>query len=187
LTCDEKWVLYEAPRCRHHWLASHEPVPKQPNPALHQVLLCVWWTARRIVHRELLPAGQSINATMYCQQLSRVQEKLKTLEPALLDRKGLLQDNAKPHVARMTRDTILRLGWEALLHRPYSPDNAPSDFYLFYPLDNHLRGRQFKSLVEVQNALDTFVASRPTKFYSDGIHGLSERWQKVVDADGDYF
>ena len=188
LTCDEKWVLYEAPRRRYHWLASHEPVPKQPKPALHQkkVLLCVWWTARGIVHRELLPAGQTINATVYCQQLSRVHEKLKTLEPALLNRKGvlLLHD---PHVARMTRDTILRLGWETLLHPPYSPDIAPSDYHLFHSLDNHLRGRQFKSLLKVQNALDTFFASRPTKFYRDGIHGLPGRWQKVVDADGDYF
>jgi len=67
------------------------------------------------------------------------------------------------------------------------PGHFTVTIQLLHSLDNHLRGTQFKSLVEMQNALDTFFASRPTKFYCDGIRGLPERWQKVVDADGDCF
>jgi histone-lysine N-methyltransferase SETMAR len=52
LTSDEKWVLYDTPRRRHHWFAPHEPVPKQPKPPLHpkKIMLCVWWTARGIAN-----------------------------------------------------------------------------------------------------------------------------------------
>ena len=87
------------------------------------------------MHRELLPAGQTINATVYCQQLSRVHEKLKTLDPALLNRKGvlLLQDNAKTHVARMTRAPFYALDGKhycirhtpRTLHRPIITCSIP--------------------------------------------------------------
>jgi histone-lysine N-methyltransferase SETMAR len=33
--------------------------------------------------------------------------------------------------------------WEVLDHPPYSPDLAPSDFYLFGPLKHHLSGNIF--------------------------------------------
>ena len=38
----------------------------------------------------------------------------------------------------MTRQKLLQLGWEVLIHPPYSPDIAPSDFHLFRSLQNSL-------------------------------------------------
>ena len=38
-----------------------------------------------------------------------------------------------------------KCGFEVLLHLPYSPDVAPSDFYLFPKLKSNLRGTQFGS------------------------------------------
>jgi histone-lysine N-methyltransferase SETMAR len=141
------------------------------------------------VHRELLPAGQTINATVYSEQLERVHEKLKTKEPALVTRKGvvLLHYNAKPHVAKVTRETIIRLGWETLVHPPYSPDIAPSDYHLFHSLDNHLQGRQFRTPDDVKTTLDGFFASRSKEFYHSGVRGLPSHRQKVLDGNGDYF
>ncbi|KOC67012.1 Histone-lysine N-methyltransferase SETMAR [Habropoda laboriosa] len=37
----------------------------------------------------------------------------------------------KPHTSLVTRQKLLELGWDVLLHPPYSPDLAPSDFHLF--------------------------------------------------------
>jgi hypothetical protein len=134
-------------------------------------------------------ASWTINATVYSEQLERAQEKLKTKEPALVARKGvvLLHDNAKPHVAKVTRETIIRLRWETSVHPPHSPDTAPSDCRLFHLLDNHLRGRQFRTLDDVKTALDGLFASRSKEFYHNGVHGLPSRWQKVLDGGGDYF
>jgi histone-lysine N-methyltransferase SETMAR len=43
VTFDEKWVLYDTPRLFNHWLAPHEPVPRQPKLPLHpkKVMFCV--------------------------------------------------------------------------------------------------------------------------------------------------
>jgi hypothetical protein len=43
----------------------------------------------------------------------------------------LLRDNATPHTAGKTRETIEKMGWEILEHLPHSPDLAHSDFHLF--------------------------------------------------------
>jgi hypothetical protein len=42
--------------------------------------------------------------------------------PAL--RKGVRfhQDNARPHIARVTTDLINKFGWDTVIHPPYSPD-----------------------------------------------------------------
>jgi histone-lysine N-methyltransferase SETMAR len=129
-------------------------------------------------------AKQSV-PLVYSEQLERVHEKLKTKEPALVTCKGvvLLHDNAKPHVAKVTHETIIRLGWETLVHPPYYPDIAPSDYHLFHSLDNHLRGRHFRTLDDVKTALDGFFASHSKEFYHIGVHGLPSRWQKVLDGN----
>ena len=59
---------------------------------------------------------------LYTQQLERVHGKLKTFEPALVNRRGfiLLQENPKSVVAKDTRDRTIRLGYETLVHPPYS-------------------------------------------------------------------
>ena len=43
-----------------------------------------------------------------------------------------------------------------------------------------------KDLERYDNALMT-IASKPVSFYREGIRQLPERWQKVFDANGDYF
>jgi histone-lysine N-methyltransferase SETMAR len=128
-------------------------------------------------------------ATVYSGQLERVHKVLKTKEPALVSRKGvvLLHGNAKPHVSKVTGETIIRPGWETLVHPPHSPDIAPSDCHLFRSLDNHLRGRQFRTLDDVKTALGVLFASRSKEFCHSGVHGLPSSWQKVLDGDGDYF
>jgi hypothetical protein len=77
---------------------------------------------------ELLGPNKTINSEVYSQQLDRVNECLKEKRPHLVDRKGVvfLQDNARPHVSKMTHQKIKEPNWEILDHPPYSPNLAPS-------------------------------------------------------------
>ena len=86
----------------------------------------------------------------------------------------------------MTKEAIQTLGWEVLQHPPYSPDLAPSDFYLFRSLSNALHGVTFNNDVELRTWLDDFFESRPVDFYRRGIEKLIERWEEVVNNGGEY-
>ena len=96
-------------------------------------MLSVWWDFKGIVYFELLPRYQTINSNVYCHQLIKLDKEIKEQRPELATRKDVIfhQDNARPHKSLVTRKKLLELGWEVILHPPYSPDLAPSDYYLF--------------------------------------------------------
>jgi len=85
----------------------------------------------------------------------------------------LLQDNARPHKAKKTLETIANLDWEILPHTAYSPDLASSDYHLFRSLQHHLSESQFKSdAKQMQKGLDEFIESKPSSFFRFGIRQL---------------
>ena len=47
------------------------------------------------------------------------------------DKVILLHDNARPHVAKVVKKYLKMLKWDVLSHPLYSPDIAPSDYWLF--------------------------------------------------------
>ncbi|GFX25469.1 histone-lysine N-methyltransferase SETMAR [Trichonephila clavipes] len=179
LTSYEKWVLYGTPKRSKHLSSPEDTVPHSARPPMHprKIMLCVWWTCRQVVHYELLPKGQMVIADIYSQQLEHVHPALNQKELALVNQKGvlLLHDNARPHVARVARNTIQRLGLETLCHPLYSPDLAPSNYHLFHYLDNHLRGKSFTNEAELRKALADIFAPPPPSFTARGLNN----WRHV--------
>ena len=95
-------------------------------------------------------------------------------------------DNATPHTSLVTGQKLIRLGWRVMLHPPYSPDLAPSDYYLFRSLQNSLNGKTFNDDEAVKSDLVQFFVDKDQKFYERGIMKLSERWQRVIEQNGKY-
>jgi len=70
----------------------------------------------------------------YRLQLIRLSRALREKRPKYEQRHDkiiLLHDNARPHVAKVVKKYLETLKWDVLLHPPYSPDIAPSDYWLF--------------------------------------------------------
>ena len=98
----------------------------------------------------------------------------------------LLHEKARPHTAAHTLETLKQLKWEAMEHPAYSPDLAPSDFHLFGPLKNALRGRRFSCDDDVKAAVHQWLRTQPKTFFSDGIKKLVGCWEKCITKQGDY-
>ena len=99
----------------------------------------------------------------------------------------LQHDNARPHVAKLVRTYLETLKWEVPLHPPYSPDIAPSDYYLLRSMAHGLADQQFRSYEDIEKWLDSWIASKDEHFYRNDIRALPETWAKVVANDGQYF
>ncbi|GFX87501.1 mariner Mos1 transposase [Trichonephila clavipes] len=130
---------------------------------------------------KLLPDNTTIDSEIYCHQLDKLNDALQQKRSELTNRKGVVfhQDNARPHTSLVTHQKLLQLEWDTMPHPQYSPDLAPSDYYLFRSLQNFLDGKTFTSNEEVKNHLDQFFASKNQKFYEREIMLLPERYQKT--------
>ena len=151
-------------------------------------MLCIWWDWKGVLYYELLLENQTINSNKYCSELDQMKAALDEKHPEFVNRKRIIfhQDNARPHVCLMTRQKLLQLGWEVLIHPPYSPDIAPLDFHLFWPLQNSVNEKNFNSLEDCKRHLEQFFAQKDKKFGEDRIMKLPEKWQKVVEQNGEY-
>jgi len=86
-----------------------------------------------------------------------------------------LHDNAPAHRTLVTQKKLVYLGFQCLDHPPYSPDLAPSDYYLFPGLKKQLKVRHFSSDVEVIAAAETWLDGQSSDFFE---------WLAKVKATG---
>ena len=82
--------------------------------------------------------------------------------------------------------TSMQRGFKILPHPPYSPDLAPSDFFIFPSLKKHQKGQRFHSNEDVISAVEEWFESHPKSYYAQGLLKVKESWQKCVDMQGDY-
>ena len=111
-------------------------------------MLCIWWDWKGVLYYDLLLENQTIHSNKYCSQLDQLKAALNKKCPEIVSRKHIIfhQDNARLNVSLMTRQKLLQLGWKFLIHPPYSPDIAPSDFHSFRSLQNSLNGKKLSIL-----------------------------------------
>ncbi|UYV78559.1 hypothetical protein LAZ67_16002001 [Cordylochernes scorpioides] len=62
-------------------------------------------------------------------------------------------------------------------HPAYSPDLAPSDYFIFGLLKKELKGKRFDSDEDVQKVVQDFFHTLPKSAYKEGIYKLPERWR----------
>ena len=116
--------------------------------------------------------GRTINGVYYAAELRRLRHR------GIL----LLQDNAPAHTSQVAMTDVTECGFEVLPHPPYSPDMAPSDFYLFPKLKSNLRGTQFRRNEGVIAAVNEYLEDQENDLY------LQARtdWTKCIALKGDY-
>ena len=165
---NEQWILYNNVEWKRSWGKRNKP-PTTPKAGLHpkKVMLCIWWDWKRVLYDELLLENQTTNYNKYCSLLDQLKVALDEKHLELVNRKRIIfhQDKARLPVSLMTRQKLVQPGWEVLIHLPYSSDIAPSDFHLFWSLQNSLHGNNFNSLEDCKRHLEQFFAQKDKKFW----------------------
>ena len=111
-----------------------------------------------VIYYELLKLNETITGERYRTQLMRLSRALCENRPQYEQRheEVILQlDNARPHVVKPVKTYLETLKWEVLSHPPYSPDIAPSAYYLFRSMAHGLADQQFRSYEDIKKWLDS--------------------------------
>ncbi|GFO40415.1 transposase [Plakobranchus ocellatus] len=86
------------------------------------------------------------------------------------DKDSILQhDNARPHTSRQTQDALRQLELTTLPHPAYSPDLAPSDYYLFPQIKKYLKGYHYDNDEEVIANVRRWCRGQSSEFFADGV------------------
>ena len=96
------------------------------------------------------------------------------------------QDNAPCHKSMKTMVKLNELSFELLPHPLYSPDPAPSDYWLFADLNKMLQGKRFGSNEKVIVETEAYFESKDESFYKNGIEKLEKRWNECIKLEGNY-
>ena len=143
-----------------------------------------------MIYYELLKPGETVNTERYREQMIDLNQALREKRPEYQKRQHkvvLLHGNAPSHTAKPVKETIEAFGWETLSRAAYSPDLAPSDYYLFASMGHVLSDQHFTSYENVRKWLDNWFALKERQFFWRGIHQLPDRWEKCIASGGQYF
>ena len=93
-------------------------------------------------------------------------KKIAKKQPLMKKKKVLFnQENAPCHKLIVMMAKLHELHFKLLLHPPYSPDLAPSDYWLFADLKRILYGKRFGSNEEVISETETYFEAKDKSFY----------------------
>ena len=116
------------------WKHPGSPPPKKfrTQPSASKVMATVFWDSKAIILIDYKPAGTSITGEYYANVIKQLRVAIKEKRRGKLAAGVLLlHDNAPVHKSRIAQAAIRECKFEKLNHPPYSPDLAPSDYYLF--------------------------------------------------------
>lgn len=152
VTGDESWVSVFEPELKKNasqWQPKGQ-LHLRPLKAIRQrsakkAMITVFFDTEGPILSEFLAPRDTVCAENYCDLLRRLKENLRRKRPHLWAGRNFLlhHDNAPSHTAVLTLALIGSSDIEMLPHPPYSPDLAPSDFFLFPRLKNEVRGTGF--------------------------------------------
>ena len=192
VTGDETWVYYYDPPSKFEsleWKHAGSPRTKKfkVSRTTKKVMATVFWDTDGVIHIDYLPRGTTMNGQYYADLLVRLRESIKEKRRGKIRRGVLLQqDNAPVHSSKVAMQSVRDCGFELLPHPPYSPDLAPSDFFLFSKLKKELRGQRYDDDDELMLAVEGFCKGHDSAFYRDGLEALPRRWTKCIESQGDY-
>ena len=83
-------------------------------------------------------------------------------------------------------ESIENKGWEILPYPPYSPTEAPTDYHVNRSISNWQAGKFFEDLGDIMDDISRWIASKNPEWFARGINMLPQKWQAVLDVDGEY-
>ena len=137
VTGDETWLHHWDPDTKKESMQWKRPGSLPPKkfrtqPSSSKVMATVFWHSKGIILIDYKPAGTSITGEYYANVIKQLRVAIKEKRRRKLAAGVLLlHDNAPVRKSRFAQAAIHECKFEQFNHPPYSPDLAPSDYYLF--------------------------------------------------------
>jgi len=90
------------------------------------------------------------------------------------------------HTSHLVQQFLAKHGTAQLQQLPYSPDLAPSDFFLFPRLKKVMKGHQFEATEDIKRNSTKTLLDISKEEFAKCSQQWQKRWAKCVAAEGNY-
>ena len=97
----------------------------------------------------------------------------------------LHHDNSPAHTALSVREFLATKQISVLEHPAYSPDLAPSDFFLFPKIKEILIGRHFDDIEDIRSNTTAALQGIPQNQFQNCFEGWTRRWYGCIASQGE--
>jgi hypothetical protein len=189
-TGDESWFFYYTPHQK-LWLPQDVEAPAVARRLIDtpKLMVTIFWGASGIHVITFLPPGTSFNSTYFEDQVLSQFISLPVVQEARARKKAFVvhMDNSPVHRSKSVMTKIAGMPIQLAPHPPYSPDLAPSDFFLFGHLKCQSMGIEFdgaEDLMEwIKAAFERISKATIEKVFDEWM----ERLQRCIAVEGAYF
>ena len=130
---------------------------------------------RKSIHQSWLVKGLGLG--LLCWGFKGVREEIPWEEASTL------QIGSVTFPPGQCTDYLTKMGLITVPQRPYSPDLAPCDFWLF----SKLRGCRYETIEEMKEAVTKVIDTLTQEDFHGAFQALLERYNKLIAAGGYYF
>ena len=183
ITGDESWVYgydVETKAQSSQWKHTESPRPKKPRQVRSnvKVLLTVFFDCHGAVHQKFLSQGRTVNKEYYLKVMRCLHDAIRKKRPELWKNNSWLlhHDNAPAHSSLLVRNFLAKNNTVIMPQPPYSPDLAPSDFFLFPRLKRPMKGPRFATIEEIKTESLRELKDIPKSAYQK----CFEDWKKTL-------
>ncbi len=194
ITMDESWFFCYDPMSKQsssEWIppgGQRAQIPRHEHATL-KVMLSIFWDCDGVIMKEFIPDGLGIDAQLHLRLLRKLREKIRCHRPARWARQNwrIQQDNAPAHRARVVQHHLMQTNTLQVPHPGYSPDLAPSDFWLFNRIKRNLHGQRFADVDHLKQQVNAAIANIPAAEFRHAIKKLPDCWHSCIRVQGGYF
>lgn len=186
ITGDQSWFFlsYE-PTTK--WSLSKDDVPVRVSKGIHteKVMITVMFSKNRVWHIDMLERGQSFNTNYFIEHVLEPMnyEFRKTSNG---EKMKLHLDNCRVHNSKKSNEWYMKNDVVRVAHPPYSPDLAPSDYFLFGYVKNKLSGQLFNSPDHLFDTITDIIVSIPRYTMNKVFDSWIKRCDEIIQSNGEY-
>ena len=161
ITGDQLWFTYSY-GINGAWLADEDepPIIVDSKIKIKKIMVTVIWGVHGTYLIDVLPEKASFNTSYFIERIiNPLSEKKHQIWSESSKRKIWLHlDNCRVHNSNESLEKTKDCGFKRTPHPPYSPDIAPSDFYLFGYLKTKLKGNRFDEETDLVEKIREILA-----------------------------
>ncbi|GBM88490.1 hypothetical protein AVEN_269364-1 [Araneus ventricosus] len=144
-----------------------------------------------LVHHEFVPPGETVIGQFYAEVLGRIRQRILRVRPRFQQNGSrlLLHGNVRRYIALSMTQFLAKHAVMEMNHHPYSPNLAPTDFFLFPKLKCLLKRTRFEDVEDFKKTVTSELKSIPKEDFIKLLPKLiqpNSRWKLLQNILNGY-